>query len=207
MLFLRCRPQLGQERCVCSSDWRAPIFVLQGHQITVVPIDDRSPGLVQDEQRTQVVPRAVGIDGQVDERIESAISDRADVEGSGAVTPELSPSEVRGRKPRHRNERVREHRSGSGLNRGVVAEGSPTTDRVPARARRLVDHERCHRSVGIDGAEACPEPRQPSRRIRRAVDRVDNDNDRPIVIGDTGLLAQNTEPFRTQPLNPQSSWR
>jgi hypothetical protein len=68
--------------------------MLQLDELAPLGIGDDRSGFATHEQPPEVVPRPMGVDAAVDERVERAVRDRAQVERRRAERAELPPPQV-----------------------------------------------------------------------------------------------------------------
>ena len=186
--------ELRQEFGRRAGDGRPAVVVSEHHEFATKGIDDGHPGLLTHEHPGGVVPRAMRAGRTVDVAVEHPLCDRAQVERCCAERAELLPAEVAVGVAGHADDRRGHLRGAGGLQRCAIDGRAPAAPRLEPTSGRLVHHERGARSGGVDGAEAGGEPGDATAGIGRAVDRVDDDDDVSVAVGDAALLAQPAEP-------------
>jgi hypothetical protein len=119
--------------------------------------------------------------------------DRAEVERGGAESSELRPGHGRGRHARDAHDRIGQPVAAGRRDRHAEAAGTTASRRFEGETGALVHDERDSRAVGVDDAERGGEPGDSPRRVRRAVDRVDDGEKWTVGVVQSGLLAQYAE--------------
>ncbi len=153
-----------------------------------------APASWQISSAAEVVPNSVRVDAAVDPGVEPAVGHPAQVERRSAQRPELPPAQRTRRHPRQPHHRPTQLDLTARHDRRAVTARSPTPHRLEAHATGQVHHHRGGRPVTVDRAQARRPPRQPARRVRGAVERVDDDHHVGVGPHQAGLLAQHADP-------------
>lgn len=161
------------------------------HQGSAECIFDLDPGLLADQHASQVVPRAERIGVEVDKRVEASIGDGTEVECCCAETPKLRPAWIGCRKPVDRNHRRVERNRLSPRQHHTVDPGATPGDGVPPHPACVVVNDSGTSAPAVDDADTRCEPGKGTRRVRRAVERIEH-SDQPLASA-TGLLTHHVD--------------
>ncbi len=167
--------------------------MLEPQRVGATERDDMGSSLPTHEEPAEVVPgeqaRAV-----VDERVDGAVGDGAQIERRGAEYPHLPAGQPRRRPVVQDDDGIADAFGGGGRDGGAVARRAFAAQGPVAHVEGLVHHKRREGSVAVHGTDARREPREADRRVGGAVDRVDHGDETAVECVRVRLLAQHPEP-------------
>ena len=184
------REELAEQDLAGGGNRRAACGVLADDEVAIERIEDHGARLEADQHAAEVVPGAVSVTAAIHERVEPSARDSAQVERRRAERAVLLPAELARRIARQSDDRRAEPCRARGLDGIAVPPRAAAPYRLEPLTRREVDDERGPRAIRVDRAEADGVPGDAERRVRRAVEGVEHDDDVAVGVVQPALLRE-----------------